>query len=287
MKLILLTSLTMTAFAGNSLLCRLALDQASMDPTSFTTIRLLAGAITLSLIVHLSKTTSKEKGNWISATALFTYAACFSFAYVNLSTAMGALLLFGAVQATMIGHGIYSGERLTKQQLIGLTIALTGLAGLLWPGLSAPPLTDSLIMFASGIAWAIYSLRGKATSNPTALTAGNFIKAIPLTIILTIITLNQTTINPLGISSAIASGAITSGLGYALWYLVLPSLKSTTAATIQLSVPVIAAFAGVIFLQESISSRLMFASLAILGGISLVIIEKPNKRAGPSLTPKD
>ncbi|MGJ8655323.1 MAG: DMT family transporter [Akkermansiaceae bacterium] len=291
MKILLLTTLAMTAFAGNSLLCRLALDQnqnqdqAGMDPASFTTIRLLSGALILWIIVHFKNSSNKTAGNWLSALALFAYAACFSFAYVNLSTAMGALLLFGAVQATMIGHGIYSGERLRTQQITGLILALAGLTTLLWPGLSAPPLTDSLIMFASGIAWAIYSLRGKGSANPTSTTARNFILSIPFTIILSIITINQASINPLGITTAILSGAITSGLGYVLWYQVLPSLKSTTAATVQLSVPVIAAFAGVIFLQESITPRLTLASATILGGIALVIIQKTTHTKKLSPTP--
>ena len=274
MKIIFLTALTMTAFAGNSLLCRLALDKAGMDPASFTTIRLLSGAIVLSLIVYIKHPSNRIEGNWLSAFALFTYAACFSFAYINLTTAMGALLLFGAVQATMISHGIRSGQPLSGQQITGLIIALAGLAGLLSPGLSAPPLTSSIIMLTSGIAWAIYSLRGRASSDPTSVTAGNFIRSIPFTLTLSILMINHTHINQLGISSAIISGAITSGLGYALWYLVLPSLRSTTAATVQLSVPVIATFAGILFLTEPINPRLIITSLAILGGIALIIIEK-------------
>lgn len=171
-RIIALTSLAMVAFAGNSLLCRVALTQTSIDAASFTTIRLISGAVMLWLVVRMSRRTHTGKGNWLSALALFVYAAGFSFAYVSLPAATGALLLFGAVQATMIGYGIWRGERLLRLQLIGLLFAFGGLVGLLLPGLSAPPLYGSLLMLSAGIAWGIYSLCGKGVDDPTQVTAG-------------------------------------------------------------------------------------------------------------------
>jgi drug/metabolite transporter (DMT)-like permease len=207
---------------------------------------------------------------------LFIYAAGFSFAYISLETGAGALLLFGAVQATMIGYGFYTGERLNKLQCIGLFLAFIGIIALMLPGLSAPPLLGSLIMIGAGIAWGIYSIRGKGAGDPTLISAGNFLRTIPFVIILTVITLNNQVLDLVGIGYAVASGALASGLGYAIWYAVLPALKSTTASTVQLSVPVIAAIAGIIFLSEPITLRFALASLALLGGIALVIVEKRN-----------
>ena len=225
-------------------------------------------------IAHFFRRNHSGKGNWISALALFAYAAGFSFAYISLTAAMGALLLFGAVQATMIGHGIWAGERLQKQQLLGLALAFTGLVGLLLPGLSAPPLLGSMLMLISGISWGIYSLRGKGAGDPTRVTAGNFLRASVFTALLSLMLLSQNNLDVAGVWLAIASGAIASGMGYALWYSVLPALKATTSATVQLSVPVIAAIGGILFLGESISLRLILASVAILGGIALVIFNK-------------
>ena len=275
-RIAFLTLIAMIAFAGNSVLCRLALSKSGIDPASFTSIRLISGAAILWLIVKFRHASPHGDGNWLSALALFVYAACFSIAYVNLPAAMGALLLFGAVQATMIGHGIWSGERLGKQQITGLLLALVGLVILLLPGLSAPPLGAAIIMFVSGAAWGIYSLRGKGSKDPTNVTAQNFLRAVPFAILLSLIMLAKVELNPSGIYFAIASGALTSGIGYALWYAVLPSLKATTAATVQLSVPVITALGGVLLLSESTSMRMIIASVAILGGIALVVLEKKN-----------
>jgi drug/metabolite transporter (DMT)-like permease len=273
-RIIFLTSLAMIAFAGNSLLCRAALKQTSIDAASFTTIRLISGAMMLWLVVRMSRGTQTGKGNWLSAFALFAYAAGFSFAYVSLPAATGALLLFGAVQATMIGHGIWAGERLLKLQLLGLVIALAGLVGLLLPGLSAPPLFGSLLMFCSGIAWGVYSLRGKGAGDPTRVTAGNFLRAVPIATALSILMVDHTSLDSAGILYAVASGALTSGIGYSIWYTALPALKAAKAATVQLSVPVIAALGGIIFLGEPLTLRLVLSSVAILGGIALVILEK-------------
>ncbi len=286
-RIVALTSLAMIAFAGNSLLCRVALKHTSIDAASFTTIRLISGAVMLWLIVRMSRGTHTGKGNWLSAFALFIYAAGFSFAYVSLPTATGALLLFGAVQATMIGHGIWVGERLLRLQLIGLVLALAGLVGLLLPGLSAPPLFGSLLMLSAGVAWGVYSLRGKGAGDPTRVTAGNFLRAAPIAAALSLLMHDGASLDDAGFWYAVSSGALTSGIGYAIWYTALPTLKATNAATVQLSVPVIAALGGIVFLGESLTVRLVLASVAILGGIALVILEKKNATGLQQATPAD
>jgi len=208
------------------------------------------------------------------AFALFVYAAGFSFAYVSLPAATGALLLFGAVQATMIGHGIWKGERLLKLQIAGLMLAFGGLVGLVLPGLSAPPLYGSLLMLGAGAAWGVYSLRAKGAGDPTRVTAGNFLRAAPIAAVLSVLMFDRTSLDQAGFWYAVSSGALASGIGYAIWYTALPALKSTTAATVQLSVPVIAALGGIVFLGEPMTLRLVLASVAILGGIALVIVER-------------
>lgn len=283
-RLFTLTSLAMLAFAGNSLLCRLALKHTTIDAGSFTLIRLIAGAAMLWLVVRVRGGAPAGGGNWPSALALFAYAAGFSFAYVSLTAATGALLLFGAVQATMLGHGIWAGERLSRRQLLGLLLALGGMVGLLLPGLAAPPLTGALLMLGAGLAWGVYSLRGKGAGDPTRVTAGNFARTIPIAAILSLLTLNRSAIDAAGLGYALASGALASGLGYAIWYTALPALKATSAATVQLSVPAIAAIGGIAFLGEPMTWRLFGASFAILGGIALIILDK---RATATRTPMD
>jgi len=273
-RVLALTSFAMMAFAGNSLLCREALRHTSIDAASFTSIRLVSGALMLWLAARMRGGARSGAGNWLSALALFAYAAGFSFAYTSLSAGTGALLLFGAVQTTMISHGIFKGERFSRLQFIGFALALTGLIALLLPGLAAPPLFGSMLMLAAGIAWGIYSLRGRAGGDPTLTTAGNFLRAVPMALLLSLLTLTGAPLDPAGVAYAIASGALASGIGYAIWYTVLPALKATSAATVQLSVPVIAALGGVVFLGETVSLRLALASIAILGGIALVILEK-------------
>jgi drug/metabolite transporter (DMT)-like permease len=277
-----MTALALIAFAANSLLCRAALADGSIDAASFTNIRLIAGAAVLWLIVRLRAGSAIGKGNWLSALALFVYAAGFSFAYLELSTATGALLLFGAVQSTMIGYGLYRGERLRLPQLGGLVLAIGGLVGLLLPGLSAPPPLASALMLGAGAAWGIYSLRGKGAGDPLQVTAGNFLRAVPIALLLSAALLGDISLqSSAGIGYAMASGALASGLGYAVWYSALPALKASTAASVQLSVPVIAALGGVVLLAEPLSLRLLLASLAILGGIALVILTGPRvKPAG-------
>ncbi|MCW8882183.1 MAG: DMT family transporter [Sedimenticola sp.] len=269
-----LTLIAMIAFAGNSLLCRLALKHTAIDAASFTSIRILSGALMLWFIVQIRSDAPKASGNWPSALALFTYAAGFSYAYISLPAGTGALLLFGAVQATMIGYGLLSGERLQLRQITGLVLAIGGLIGLLLPGLSAPPLQGSLLMLAAGIAWGVYSLRGKGADDPTRVTGGNFLRAALFAAGLSAIMLPWTSIDSAGVWYAVASGAIASGIGYAIWYTALGGLKATSAATVQLSVPVIAAIGGIVFLGEPITPRFFITSIAILGGVALVIIQR-------------
>ena len=276
----------MLAFAGNSLLCRMALRHTAIDAASFTAIRLLSGACMLWLVVRLNhgKTESHPAGrplpgNWLSACALFVYAAGFSFAYVSMSAATGALLLFGSVQASMIGYGVWRGERLRKLQWAGIALALAGLVTLLLPGLAAPSPLASLSMISAGAAWGVYSLRGKAApdqppNNPTEVTAGNFLRTVPMALVLSLLMAQRLTPDPAGMGYAVASGALASGLGYAIWYQALPTLKATHAATVQLSVPVIAALGGVLLIGEALTGPLVLASVTILGGIALVIGQK-------------
>ena len=279
-RMLVLTSLAMVAFAGNSLLCRLALKDAQIDAASFTSIRIISGALVLWVIARVRRGTSAAtgSGDWRSALALFAYAAGFSYAYVDLPAAIGALLLFGAVQVTMIGYGLSTGERLVLRQSTGLVLAFGGLMGLLLPGLSAPPPGGAALMLGAGIAWGIYSIRGKAAGDATSTTAGNFLRAAPLAVGLNLAILPASQPATLGIACAVASGAITSGIGYAIWYSAIRGLRATHAATVQLSVPVIAAAGGIVFLGEAISVRLVIASVAILGGVALVVIEKPASR---------
>ena len=273
-RIFILTLLAMIAFAGNSLLCRAALKQTSIDAASFTFIRIFSGAAALWLIMKMRGAAWKEAGNWSSALALFAYAAAFSFAYNSLAAGTGALLLFGAVQATMILWGFRRGERLHTIQIVGLVVAVTGLVALLLPGLSAPPLSGSILMLGAGVAWGIYSLRGKGEKNPVSSTAGNFLRAVPLAAIVSIMLLPWARLDRPGIGYAVISGAIASGLGYVIWYAALSGLKAASAATVQLSVPVLAATGGILLLGEPITFRYLVASIAVLGGIALVIIEK-------------
>jgi drug/metabolite transporter (DMT)-like permease len=306
----------MIAFVSNSLLCRAALKESSIDPATFTFVRIFSGAAALWLIMSIRRRVMvdrtatplvegseinvgfpspqsspkgrggpfslrekvrmrvldwKDAGNWISAIALFAYAAGFSFAYTSLSAGTGALLLFGAVQATMILWGLHKGERLNTIQIAGFIVAVTGLVVLVFPGLSAPPLAGSILMLGAGVAWGIYSLRGKAERNPASVTTGNFVRAVPFAATLSIIFAPWAHVHFAGIIYAIISGAVTSGLGYVIWYSALPGLKAASAATVQLSVPVLAATGGIMLLGEPITLRYVLASVAVLGGIALVL----------------
>lgn len=269
-----LTLVAMLAFAGNSLLCRMALRHTTIDPASFTAIRVLSGALVLWLIMRARNGPHGGAGSWPSALALFAYAASFSYAYVSLSAATGALLLFGAVQATMIGYGLWRGERLQRHQSLGLVCAFGGLAGLLLPGLSAPPPLGAALMIASGVAWGVYSLRGRGAGDPAAVTSGNFLRAVPIAAALALVALPWSSLDWAGFWYASASGGLASGVGYAIWYTALRGLKATSAASVQLVVPVLAALGGIVFLGEAITWRLVLASTAILGGIAMVIARR-------------
>ena len=261
----------MLAFAANSLLCRMALQRTGIDPASFTAVRLVAGATVLALLVGSRKRAPERAGSWVSALALFVYAAAFSFAYASLPVGTGALLLFGAVQVTMIGRGLWRGERLGPRQQLGLLVALAGLVVLVWPGLAAPPLGGAVLMIGAGIAWGVYSLRGAGSADPLRATASNFLRAVPMSLALSRFMIRRATPDAVGLACAVASGALASGLGYAVWYTVLRQLRSTSAATVQLSVPVIAALGGVLWLGEPLSMRLILASAAVLGGVAVVM----------------
>lgn len=275
-RLLILVVLALSAFAGNSLLCRVALKTTAIDAATFTSVRIIAGALALWLIVRVRDGAHVLGGNFGSALALFAYAATFSFAYAALPAGTGALLLFGAVQATMIGYGLSTGERLHLRQAGGLALALAGLVSLMLPGVAAPPLRASMLMLGSGAAWSIYSLRGRGAGDPLRTTAGNFVRALPFAALLAIAARSSFIPDLLGIVLAIASGTLTSGVGYAIWYSALPRLTATQAAIVQLSVPVIAALGGIAFLGEQPTLRLSAAALPILGGIALVVI-KPRR----------
>lgn len=268
----------MLAFAANSLLCRAALKTTDIDAASFTAIRLISGAITLWLLMRNQRIVLPPSNSWHGALFLFIYAACFSFAYLQLSTATGALLLFGAVQISMLTYGFICGERFSVQQTIGIFIAISGMIILLLPGVSRPPIGAALLMIVSGIAWAVYSLLGRQAINPLAATAKNFIYTIPLVIILLIFFQHNLNYDIEGIFYAFLAGTITSGIGYSIWFKVLPKLAATSAATVQLSVPVLATIMGILLLNEALTWRISLTSLAILSGISLVITyrTKPN-----------
>ena len=270
----LLTAVAMTAFAANSLLCRLALRAGHADPASFTSLRLVSGALALWLLLRWKGGVRGHGGNWISATALFVYAAAFSFAYVNLGVGVGALLLFGAVQATMLVAGYRGGERPGFAQGAGLALSVCGLVYLMLPGLSAPPPWPAAIMLAAGVAWGLYSLRGRAAPDPARATAGNFLLAAPLAILFNLPFLPRFHADASGVIYALASGALASGLGYVIWYAALKGLTATRAAIVQLSVPVIAAFGGVLLLDEPVTARLVVASCVILGGVALAVVGK-------------
>ena len=270
-KLVLLAVLAMTAFAANSLLCRMALVETDIDPASFTFWRLTSGALMLTLLVVMRNQKPLQEGNMASAIALFVYAAGFSFAYISMTTGAGALLLFGAVQVTMISWGLFKGERMSALQWGGFLLALVGLILLLLPNAAVPQLSSALMMLAAGIAWGVYSLKGKGAKFPIEATAGNFIRSTPLALVLLVIFWPGGEFHAEGMAYAVASGAIASALGYALWYSILVHIAAIKAATLQLSVPVLAVFAGWLFLDEPVTLRIILSSLAVIGGVAMVI----------------
>ncbi len=264
------------AFASNSIICRLALREEVIDASSFSVIRLISGAAALWLILVLSgyRKNPEYNGSWTSALMLFLYAFAFSFAYIDLDAGIGALILFGVVQLTMLLTGLAKGERPRPIQYIGLFLAMGGLVYLIWPGIESPSLHSSGLMAVAGIGWGVYSLRGRGNKLPAAVTTDNFIRTVPFAIMAGLVFLPQLHITTAGFIWAVISGAVTSGIGYIIWYSALRGLTRTRAAIIQLSVPVIAAFGGVILLSESITLRLILAGVLTLGGITLSIYGK-------------
>lgn len=274
------TAGALLAFAANSVLCRLALGAAAIDAASFSTVRLGSGALTLTLLgAAAGKRVAAKRGSWTSAAMLFTYAVAFSFAYRTLSASSGALILFGAVQATMILAALGSGERPHFLEWLGLLLAVSGLVYLVSPGLSAPSPSGSALMGLAGISWGIYSLRGRRAGDPLADTGGNFVRALPLAAAVSCATLPHAHLSGEGALLAAVSGALASGLGYVVWYAALRGLTATRAATVQLAVPAIAALGGVLFLSERVSVRLLLAAALILGGVGLAVTSRRSRAA--------
>lgn len=279
MKIILYTTLALIAFAFNSILCRLALGNETIDAVSFTAIRLASGAITL-LIISLFFSQNKEdlkRGSWSSAFFLFAYAICFSLAYLKLTTATGALILFSSVQLMMVCVALMRGEKPKILEWLGMLLAFGGLIYLIFPGLSAPPIFYSMLMILAGISWGFYTLRGAGSENPLADTTGNFIRTVPMISLVAFPFLANIQLSTNGIIFAVLSGAIASGIGYSLWYAVIKHHSPIRIGLLQISVPSIAALGGVVFLAESLSLRLILASMLILGGITLAILGKQKK----------
>jgi drug/metabolite transporter (DMT)-like permease len=272
-----LAGIAMLAFAGNSVLCRLALVNTGIDAASFTVLRIVSGAIVLWLLVGLRKRARPASGNWAGALALTIYAAAFSFAYIQLDTGTGALLLFGAVQLSMLAFGLVRGERLSTAATAGLVLATVGVLVLLLPGSTAPPLGSALIMLLSGLAWGAYSLLGRGAVDPLAETADNFLRSVPLVLLLALPFVGQIRWDATGALYAILSGALTSGLGYAIWYSALRGLGAMQAASLQLSVPILAAIAGVLLLSEPLSVRMLIAAVAVIGGLAIVLKARASK----------
>lgn len=275
----ILTGCTLIAFAANSLLTRMALGAGSIDAASFMTLRLASGAIMLSVIMATiqRKPVVPLQGKWPAALMLFLYAVTFSFAYLQLAAGTGALILFGAVQVTMILIALKQGEKPQPMEWLGLSFALAGLVYLVSPGLAAPPLLGSALMVMAGIAWGIYSLLGRGTKDPVAYTTANFVRTVPLVVVVSVVSVSQLHLTQTGIILALLSGALASGVGYAIWYAALRGLTATRAATVQLAVPVIASIGGILFLQETLTLRVSLASLLILGGIGLAVIGRRDR----------
>jgi len=266
-RVVALVLAALVGFAANSLLCRAALGTGSIDATTFTTIRLASGALVLAILARRPR-----GGSWASGGALFAYAAAFSFAYLRLTTATGALILFPTVQVTLIAWGVARGERPRPLEWLGIAIALGGLVGLTLPGVAAPDPVGAGLMATAGVAWAIYTLRGRGAANPLAVTADNFARSLPfVAVLLASLAVTGGHVTSSGVVLAASSGAIASGIGYSLWYAALPRLAATHAAIVQLPVPVLAAMGGVLVLGESVTLRFVACAAAILGGVALVL----------------
>ena len=274
-RVALLTIAAMFAFAANSLLCRMALGQGLIDAASYTSVRIVTGAIMLFALTAARWRRGRVRADWRGVVSLSTYMIAFSFSYISLDAGTGALLLFGAVQLTMFVAAVRSGERFSGWSWLGLGGAFAGLAVLVSPGIAAPDPVGAILMVVAGVAWGAYSLVGRhAGKKPLLATASNFVYSVPVAIVLLVPFIGRLNATPAGLALAAASGALASGLGYAVWYSALPGLRKGTAATVQLSVPVIAAAGGVVLLSEPITVRLLVASAMILGGIWLVLTKR-------------
>jgi drug/metabolite transporter (DMT)-like permease len=267
----------MVAFAANSLLCRLALGAGSIDAATFTSVRVISGAVALGLIMLMRRGGGRPSADWRAVVALFGYMAFFSFAYLSLSAGTGALILFGAVQLTMFIFALRAGEHFTLLSWGGLGMAIVGLIYLVSPGVTAPDPYGAVLMAIAGVAWGFYSLRGRGAVDPLAASAGNFIYSVPLAAMLSLFFWRDFNASSTGLALAVASGALASGCGYVIWYAALPGLTATRAATVQLSVPVIAAFGGVLLLSEPVTLRLIVASAVTLGGVAIVLAQRAAK----------
>lgn len=276
------TAFALVAFAANSVLCRLALGEHAIDAASFTVIRLISGAVTLVLILKFKagENNPTAKVNWVATLMLFLYAITFSFAYITLNTATGALIIFGAVQMTMILITLKSGHRLHIAEWFGVLIAFAGFVYLVLPNVNSPSITGFILMTVAGIAWGVYTLRGMGSANPLADTANNFARTIPLVAVLALIAIPYVDISIKGVVLAFLSGAVASGIGYTVWYTALGGLTAVQAAVVQLLVPVIAAAGGVVFVSEAISLRLIVSAIMILGGILMVVLGKYYFKSG-------
>lgn len=276
LRLVVLTTLAMLAFAANSVLGRMALDAGTIDAASFTFIRLVSGALMLWVLVRIKvgHSPAQSRGSWFSGAMLFLYAICFSYAYLSLDTGTGALILFGLVQLTMIGWGLVTGERPSILQWTGTVIAIAGLVYLLSPGVTSPSLVGALLMAVAGVAWGVYSLRGRGVSQPLIVSSANFLRAAPMALVALLLAMPFWKVDLHGAILAVLSGAVASAIGYAIWYTALPALTATRAASLQLSVPVIAAAFGVMLLSEPVTLRLVVSTVVILGGIALVILAR-------------
>jgi drug/metabolite transporter (DMT)-like permease len=278
MRLILLTALAMLAFAANSVLARLAFATAGAEPLSYTGIRLAAGAVTLAILLA-ARSSFRVAGSWAGGASLFGYAIFFSIAYILLGAGTGALILFASVQIGILGWAIYKGDHPSRLEWLGLAVALGGLVYLVSPGLVAPSPMGAALMLIAGLCWAAYTLIGRGSASPLADTAGNFIRAAPVALLLILFAAFTRTVTPAAALYAVASGALASGLGYAVWYAVLPALSRTRAAIVQLTVPAIAATGGVVFIGEPLTVRLLVASLAIIGGVAFALLVAQRRRA--------
>jgi drug/metabolite transporter (DMT)-like permease len=280
----LFTAVAMLAFAANSLLCRLALQRHQIDPASFSAVRLLSGALMLAVVQRLRAPPTAAASDWVAVAMLFAYVACFSFAYLALTAGTGALILFGAVQMTMFAAGLAAGERFAAAGWCGQALAAAGLVYMVLPGVARPSLGGTALMTVAGVAWGVYSLRGRGQPDPLGATAANFARAAPAGVMLGFLFAARAHASAGGVALAFVSGALTSGLGYVIWYTALRALSALRAAAVQVSVPILAALGGVMFLGEAFTARLAVASVAILGGIVLVLTSRASTRPAKSRT---